>query len=96
MTAVSLADVRKIYPLGKTEVHAVNGVSFEIDEGDFVSIAGPSGSGKTTILNMIGCIDTPTEGTVRVMDTDTAGLTDRARDRPPPPGAGLHLSSRST
>ena len=78
VTAVSLTDVRKIYPLGKTEVHAVNGVSFEIDEGDFVSIAGPSGSGKTTILNMIGCIDTPTEGTVRVMDTDTAGLTDRA------------------
>ncbi len=78
MPAVTLADVRKIYPLGKTEVHAVNGVSFEIDEGDFVSIAGPSGSGKTTILNMIGCIDTPTEGTVRVMDTDTAGLTDRA------------------
>ena len=76
--AVTLADVRKIYPLGKTEVHAVNGVSFEIEEGDFVSIAGPSGSGKTTILNMIGCIDTPTEGTVRVMDTDTAGLTDRA------------------
>ena len=78
MPAVSLSDVRKIYPLGKTEVHAVNGVSFEIDEGDFVSIAGPSGSGKTTILNMIGCIDTPTSGTVRVMETDTAGLTDRA------------------
>ena len=75
--AVTLADVRKIYPLGKTEVHAVNGVSFEIEEGDFVSIAGPSGSGKSTILNLIGCIDTPTAGTVEVMGTDTAGLGDR-------------------
>ena len=78
VAAVTLTDVHKGYPLGKTQVRAVNGVSFAIEEGDFVSIAGPSGSGKTTILNMIGCIDTPTSGTVRVMDTDTAGLTDRA------------------
>lgn len=77
MVAVELHEVHKIYPLGKTEVHAVKGVGFEIDEGGFVSIAGPSGSGKTTILNLIGCIDTPTTGTVRVMDTDTTGLTDR-------------------
>ena len=78
VAVVTLSDVHKVYPLGKTQVRAVNGVSFAIEEGDFVSIAGPSGSGKTTILNMIGCIDTPTAGTVRVMDTDTAGLTDRA------------------
>ena len=78
VAAVELTDVRKTYPLGKTEVHAVQGVSFVVEEGDFVSIAGPSGSGKTTILNMIGCIDTPTAGTVRVMGTDTAGMTDRA------------------
>ena len=78
MTAVTLADARKVYPLGTTEVHAVKGVSFELEEGDFVSIAGPSGSGKTTILNLIGCIDTPTSGTVQVMGTDTAGLNDRA------------------
>ena len=77
MPAVTLTDVRKVYPLGKTEVHAVKGVSFEIEEGDFVSIAGPSGSGKSTILNLIGCIDTPTAGTVQVLDTDTAGLSDR-------------------
>ena len=78
MAAVTLDDVRKVYPLGKTEVHAVKGVSFEIEEGDFASIAGPSGSGKSTILNLIGCIDTPTSGTVQVMGTATAGLTDRA------------------
>ena len=60
VAAVTLAEVRKVYPLGKTQVHAVKGVSFELEEGDFVSIAGPSGSGKSTILNLIGCIDTPT------------------------------------
>ena len=78
MAAVTLDDVRKVYPLGKTEVHAVKGVGFRIEEGDFASIAGPSGSGKSTILNLIGCIDTPTSGTVQVMGTDTAGMSDRA------------------
>ncbi|MCK4516416.1 MAG: ATP-binding cassette domain-containing protein, partial [Spirochaetaceae bacterium] len=55
MAIVALDGVHKVYPLGKTEVHAVQGVSFAIEEGDFISIAGPSGSGKSTILNMIGC-----------------------------------------
>lgn len=73
---ISLEDVHKVYPLGKTEVHAVKGVSFQITKGDFISIAGPSGSGKSTILNMIGCIDTPTEGTVIINDTMTSGMKD--------------------
>jgi putative ABC transport system ATP-binding protein len=73
---VSLEDVRKTYPLGKTEVHAVRGVSFDITRGDFISIAGPSGSGKSTILNMIGCIDTPTAGTVRIDGVETSGMGD--------------------
>ncbi len=77
MAIVELQDVHKKYPLGKTEVHAVKGVSFEIGEGDFISIAGPSGSGKSTILNMIGCIDTPTQGTVRIGETTTGELNDR-------------------
>ena len=64
MTIVELQDVRKVYPLGKVEVEAVKGVSFCIEKGDFISIAGPSGSGKTTILNMLGCVDRPTSGTV--------------------------------
>ena len=78
MAIVEVRDARKIYPLGKTEVHAVKGVSFEIEAGDFVSIAGPSGSGKSTILNMIGCIDTPTEGQVQVNGQLTSGLNDDA------------------
>lgn len=77
MSIVRLTDVVKIYPLGKTEVHAVKGVSFDIEKGDFISIAGPSGSGKSTILNMIGCIDTPTSGTVEIEGRVTSGLSDR-------------------
>ncbi len=77
MAIVSLKEVKKTYPLGKTEVHAVNGVSFDIARGDFISIAGPSGSGKSTILNMIGCIDVPTAGTVELNNQITSSLTDR-------------------
>lgn len=75
-TIIALKDVYKIYPLGKTEVHAVNGVSANITKGDFISIAGPSGSGKSTILNMIGCIDTPTKGSVEINGKSTSGLKD--------------------
>lgn len=78
MAIVKLTNVEKIYPLGKTEVHAVKGVSFEIEKSDFISIAGPSGSGKSTILNMIGCIDTPTSGIVEIAGQVTEGLTDRS------------------
>ncbi len=77
MAIVSLMNVKKTYPLGKTEVHAVKGVTFDICKGDFISIAGPSGSGKSTILNMIGCIDTPTEGEVTINGKATSGLSDR-------------------
>jgi putative ABC transport system ATP-binding protein len=70
MAIIQLRDVRKVYPLGKLEVVAVKSASFEIEKGDFVSIAGPSGSGKSTILNMIGLIDTPTSGNIMINDTD--------------------------
>ncbi len=76
MAIVELADVRKVYPLGKTEVHAVRGVSFTIEKGDFISLAGPSGSGKTTILNLIGCIDSPSSGTVRINGRATERMSD--------------------
>lgn len=78
MPIVQLNDVKKTYPLGKVEVHAVKGVSFEIEKGDFISIAGPSGSGKTTILNMIGLIDKPTAGEVFIEGSPTSGLDDKA------------------
>jgi len=74
---VKLTDVQKIYMLGKVQVVAADGVSFTVERGDFISVAGPSGSGKTTILNMIGCIDTPTKGSVEIDGTPTSGLSDR-------------------
>ncbi|MBO7048979.1 MAG: ATP-binding cassette domain-containing protein, partial [Spirochaetia bacterium] len=77
MSIIKLENVRKSYHLGKTLVPAIKGVSFSIDEGDFVSIIGPSGSGKSTILNMIGCIDVPTQGKVIINGQETSGLSDR-------------------
>jgi putative ABC transport system ATP-binding protein len=77
MKIVELTDVKKTYMLGTTEVHALRGVSFSIEKGDFVAIAGPSGAGKSTILNMIGCIDIPTDGTVLIDEEDIAELSDK-------------------
>lgn len=78
MTAiVEMKDVTKDYPLGKTVVHALRHVDLNIKAGEFTTIAGPSGSGKTTILNMIGCIDIPTTGTVRIDGHETSKLNDR-------------------
>lgn len=73
---VRLDDVHKSYALGKTEVLALQGVSFDILKGDFISIAGPSGSGKTTVLNLIGCVDTATSGSVTILGQRTDSLGD--------------------
>jgi putative ABC transport system ATP-binding protein len=78
MDIVKLNGVRKTYSLGKVSVEAVKGIDLAIEKGDFISIAGPSGSGKTTILNMIGCIDTPTEGSVEIDGMATGSLPDKA------------------
>ncbi|UCF41811.1 MAG: ABC transporter ATP-binding protein [Gemmatimonadota bacterium] len=75
--AAKLEEVRKIYRTGGVEVHAVRGVSLEIESGAFLSIAGPSGSGKTTLLNLLGALDTPSAGTVRIGDRTTQGLSAR-------------------
>ena len=75
---VSAVDVTRVYQLGKTEVHALRGVSLDIHKGEFLSIAGPSGSGKTTLLNLVGCVDTPTSGQVLVDGKDTKELSERA------------------
>jgi len=63
---IKLEDVKKDYHSGKTYVHAVRGISFEVNKGEFLSIAGPSGSGKTTLLNLIGCLDSCTSGTITI------------------------------
>jgi putative ABC transport system ATP-binding protein len=76
MGIIHLSRVRKNYDLGKTVVEAVKGVDLVIEKGDFISIAGPSGSGKSTILNMIGLIDRPTEGSVSIEGRDIGALKD--------------------
>jgi len=78
MAIVSIRNVAKDYQLGKTTVPALRGVSLEVEEGEFLSIAGPSGSGKTTLLNLIGCVDTPSSGAVVVGGKDTSRLSERA------------------
>jgi putative ABC transport system ATP-binding protein len=71
-TLVSLIDLKKDYEVGETVVHALRGVSTEVEEGEFTAIAGPSGSGKSTLLNLIGCLDTPTSGKVLINNADVS------------------------
>ena len=59
---IEIRDLKKIYAQGEEPVHALDGVSIDIDEGEFVAIRGASGSGKSTMLNILGCLDTPTSG----------------------------------
>lgn len=70
MSLVKFEDIFKIYHIGKIEFPALNGVSFEVESGEFLSIAGPSGSGKTTILNIIGCLDQPSQGSFYLDEVD--------------------------
>ncbi len=72
---VKLEEITKIYQQGKIEVHAVDGLSLNIDKGDFAALCGPSGSGKTTVLNLIGGLDVPATGRVFLEDQDLATLS---------------------
>ena len=77
MTAVSLRDVRRDYTVGAERVHALQGVSLDVERGDYVAIVGPSGCGKSTLLNLIGVIDQPTSGTVSVAGKRVDAMSDR-------------------
>jgi putative ABC transport system ATP-binding protein len=74
--AVSVGDLRKDYVLSGETVHALRGVSFDVPEGDYISIMGPSGSGKSTLLNLLGCLDRPSSGQYMLSDVDVAKMTD--------------------
>ena len=74
---VSLRDVRRDYALGAERVHALQGVTFGVERGDYVAIVGPSGCGKSTLLNMIGVIDQPTSGTVEIAGNRVDAMSDR-------------------
>lgn len=73
---IQLEDLYKIYRQGSAEVRALNGVSMEVDQGDFVAIIGQSGSGKSTLMNILGCLDTPTAGRYRLEGREVSTLTD--------------------
>jgi putative ABC transport system ATP-binding protein len=80
---IVLHGVKKVYPLGKATVPALNGVDFHVKPRDFITVAGPSGSGKTTLLNLLGCLDTASEGSVLLdgVDVKALSLTQRAHLR---------------
>jgi putative ABC transport system ATP-binding protein len=67
---IDIADVRKTYEMGTTEVNALDGVSLRILAGEYVAIMGPSGSGKSTLMNIVGCLDTPTSGSYKLRGTE--------------------------
>ncbi len=71
---VRTKDVKKVYKMGKVEVHALKGITVEIEAGEYISIMGPSGSGKTTLFNMVGALDKPTSGQVYIDEVDVAQL----------------------
>lgn len=69
---IEMQNVRREYSVGDTKIYALRDVSFQIKQGEFVSIMGPSGSGKSTCMNMIGCLDKPSSGTVKIDGKETA------------------------
>ena len=76
MSIVEFKNVTRIYKTGDYELKALDNVSFTLDEGKFVVILGPSGAGKSTLLNMLGGLDSPTDGTITVNGRDISGLSD--------------------
>jgi putative ABC transport system ATP-binding protein len=74
MAVISLQGLKKIYHLGDNTVHALRGVSLDIQAGEFVAITGPSGSGKSTLMHILGCLDRPTEGKFLLSGKDVSNL----------------------
>lgn len=78
-TIIDIATLKKDYHVGEVTVHALRGVDLKINEGEFVAIMGASGSGKSTMLNIIGCLDRPTDGTYLLDGVNVAGMSKNER-----------------
>jgi putative ABC transport system ATP-binding protein len=75
---IQVSDVWKTYEVGQQQVHALRGLSVDIDQGEYTALMGPSGSGKSTLMNMLGCLDTPTSGRYHLAGEDVGTLDDDA------------------
>src|SRR6187549_40383 len=76
MALIETRDLWKTYVMGEEEIHALRGVSIQIQRGEYVAIMGPSGSGKSTLMNLIGCLDTPTKGSYLLNDKQVSQMND--------------------
>ena len=78
MALIETQDLWKTYVMGEEEIHALRGVSIQIERGEYVAIMGPSGSGKSTLMNLIGCLDTPSKGSYLLNGKEVAAMDDDA------------------
>jgi putative ABC transport system ATP-binding protein len=76
-----MRDLHRVYQVGSEEVHALAGVTLDIERNEYLAIMGPSGSGKSTLMNIIGCLDTPTRGSYLLKDQEIGRMTDDALAR---------------
>jgi putative ABC transport system ATP-binding protein len=76
MALIEVRDLWKTYVMGSEEIHALQGVSIQIERGEYVAIMGPSGSGKSTLMNLIGCLDTPTKGSYLLNEKQVSQMND--------------------
>jgi len=79
MSLIEAHDLTRVYQRGSEEIHALKGVSLSVEQGEFISIVGPSGSGKTGLLNILGLLDNPSGGTVKIDGTDVTRFKEKQR-----------------